>query len=63
MKKSILIPIKPKYVNKIKKHKKLYEFRKIKFNPLLIDKVYIYETKPTKKIIGFFLLNQVIVGI
>jgi len=62
MKKTILISIQPKYVNKIKKNKKLYEFRKIKFDPLLIDKIYIYQTKPSKKIIGYFSFKEVTIG-
>ena len=46
--KDLLISIKPIYVELIKKRKKKYEFRKRKIQQ--VNKVYVYETSPTKKI-------------
>lgn len=45
--KDLLISIKPIYVELIKKRKKKYEFRKRKIQQ--VNKVYVYETSPTKK--------------
>lgn len=55
----IILPIKPKYSEKIFRGEKLYEYRKIlcKKN---IDKIYIYETSPIKKIVGeAYLLEKI----
>lgn len=62
MNRSILISIKPQYVEKIVSGHKKYEFRKTDFEALNIDKIYIYSTVPDKKIIGYFQYGEVIVG-
>ncbi len=48
---NILLPILPVYVDKILNGEKKYEFRK-KLAKKDIKKIYIYETAPTKKIVG-----------
>lgn len=49
--KSILLPIKPLYAEKIFMGEKKYEFRK-KLCTENIDKIYFYATSPVKKIVG-----------
>ncbi|UNL87099.1 hypothetical protein IE339_01385 [Priestia koreensis] len=49
----VLISIKPVYVNEIRLGKKKYEFRKRVFKKN-VKNIYIYESAPVKKIIGFF---------
>ncbi|WP_140456884.1 MULTISPECIES: hypothetical protein [Priestia] len=49
----VVISIKPEYVHHIKNGTKTYEFRKSIFKRN-VRYVYIYETLPVKKIIGFF---------
>jgi type I restriction enzyme S subunit len=57
---SILISIKPEYVQHILTQKKKFEFRK-KINKDFCDrKVYIYSSAPTKKIVGYFVSSQII---
>ena len=48
---SIILPIKPIYAERIISGEKKYEYRK-KICKNIIDKIYIYETAPVKKIIG-----------
>ena len=50
----IILSIKPEYVNQIRIGNKKYEFRKMIFRNQSIQNVFIYETAPTKKIVGFF---------
>ena len=59
---SVLISIKPKYVNKIIDGKKQFEFRKAIFQSPNVKKVYIYASSPIKKIIGYFHLGDIIEG-
>lgn len=57
----MILSIKPCYVKEIINGNKKYEFRKSK--PLRkVEKIYIYETKPFKKIIGYFKYDNVISG-
>ncbi len=56
--KSILLSIKPIYVQRIFSGTKCFEFRKK--IPLNIERVVIYETSPTKKVVGEFLVKRVI---
>lgn len=55
---SILLSIKPIFVKRILSGEKWYEFRKRL--PLDIDRVVIYETAPTKKVVGEFHCKRVI---
>lgn len=48
---SLVLPIKPTYVEKIFSGEKKYEFRK-KICLKNIDKIYLYATSPIKKIVG-----------
>jgi predicted transcriptional regulator len=54
-----LLSIKPKYVEQIIKGNKKYEFRKLIFKQK-VDRIYIYSSAPTKKIIGHFTLSKTI---
>lgn len=56
--KSILLSIKPIYVQRIFSGTKCFEFRKR--IPLDVQKVVIYETSPTKKIVGEFQVKRII---
>ena len=47
---TILLPIKPEYVNKIIEKTKLYEYRKNKCKKK-VDKIVIYSTSPVKKLL------------
>lgn len=55
----VLLSIKPKYVEEINKGSKLYEFRKVIFNDD-IKTIYVYETAPTKKIVGKIIIDDII---
>ena len=56
----ILMSINPEYVKKILNGEKIYEYRKIipKKN---IDKIIIYETSPTKKVVGEATIKRIII--
>lgn len=55
----ILISIKPKYVTLIKQSIKKVELRR-KFRTDTIDKIYIYESSPTKLITSYFIPSKII---
>lgn len=57
----MLLSIKPEYVSKIVSGKKKYEFRKFHCREG-IDTIVIYETAPTKKVIGEVALLDIIEG-
>lgn len=57
----MLLSIKPEYVDKIVSGKKKYEFRKFHCREG-IDTIVIYETAPTKKVIGEVALLEIIEG-
>jgi len=58
---NILFSINPKYSRKIKKKEKRWEFRKLIWTSnKYIDKIYIYETSPTKAIIGYFISHKIL---
>lgn len=48
---SILLSIKPEFAEKILRGEKCYEFRR-KLCQKEVDKIYIYETNPVKKVVG-----------
>lgn len=56
---NVLLSIKPKYIEKIIKGNKRYEFRKSIFKKS-VDEVWIYATSPTKKIVGTFVIGEII---
>lgn len=57
---NIILSIKPKYVEKIIAGEKQYEFRRTIFKRKYIRKAYIYSSSPTKKIIGSFMIGDII---
>jgi len=60
---NVLLSIKPKYVEEIKKGNKKYEFRKSLFNKKNIDKIekiFIYSSSPVKKIVARFFLSVIL---
>jgi type I restriction enzyme S subunit len=58
---NVLLSIKPKFVEEIKKGNKKYEFRKTIFKKD-VDKVFIYCSSPVQKIIGYFSIADIIEG-
>ena len=60
---SVIIPIKPEYLNKIITGEKDYEFRrKIWKQQDLVKKVYLYATSPVQKIKGCFIIDKILKG-
>ena len=57
---NVLLSIKPKYVELIMKGDKRYEFRKVIFRNRNIEMVYIYSSAPVKRIIGYFMVGDII---
>lgn len=57
---NVLLSIKPKYVEEIKKGTKKYEFRKTRFREKYINEAYIYSTSPVKRIVGYFTIRNII---
>lgn len=57
----VILSIKPKYCEDIKKGKKKYEFRKrISKSWNQAEKVFMYSTSPVKKIVGTFTVDTII---
>lgn len=57
----ILLSIKPKYVKKIIRYDKKFEFRKA-VPKKSFERVFIYSSAPEKKIVGMFTVNNIYVG-
>lgn len=57
--KNIILPIKPEYSQKIFNNEKKFEYRTRVPNKK-IEKIFVYETFPTKKIVGYFYVDQII---
>jgi len=60
---NVLLSIKPKYVEEIKKGNKKYEFRKSLCNRKnfdKIEKIYIYSSSPVKKIVARFIVRVIL---
>lgn len=57
---NVILSIRPNYVESIVNGKKLYEFRRSIFKHPEVDRVYIYSTSPVMKIIGYFVLKEII---
>lgn len=57
----ILLSIKPEYSNKIFSGEKRFEFRRQKPKQRF-DTVFVYESHPTKKIVGWFSVRKIISG-
>lgn len=56
----VLLSIKPKYVERIFKGNKKYEYRKRIFKDLEVDTIIVYSTSPIKKVVGQFKINNII---
>ena len=56
----VLLSIKPKFVTEIRENRKKFEFRKSIFNRNDVDRVFIYETSPVKKVVGYFTIDGII---
>jgi len=54
----LLLSIKPKYSEKIFSGKKRYEFRKQKPRRV-VDRIFIYESHPSKNIVGWFSVKKI----
>lgn len=59
---TILLPIKPQYVNKIFSKEKIVEYRRWIPSCNVPFKVIIYSSYPVKKIVGDFVVNSIISG-
>ncbi len=58
---NVLLSIKPKYVEKILNGNKKYELRKVIFKCReKLEMVYIYSSSPVKKIVGAFVIENII---
>ncbi|BBB90831.1 MAG TPA: hypothetical protein PKA28_19505 [Methylomusa anaerophila] len=58
---SVLLSIRPQYVDEILNGNKKYEFRKSQFKNTDVERVYMYSTAPIKKIVGFFRIKSITV--
>ncbi len=58
---NVLLSVKPKYVDRIRKGIKRYEFRKVIFSASTVEKIYIYSSSPVKKIVARFDVGEIIV--
>jgi predicted transcriptional regulator len=54
-----ILSIKPIYANQILDGSKKVEFRKRKFKKK-VDKIYIYSSSPTKMMIGYFTIKEIV---
>lgn len=58
----ILLSIKPKFIEEIKKGNKKFEYRKTIFKNTDIDTVVIYASSPISKAIGEFKIKKILVN-
>lgn len=58
---NVILSIKPKYCDRIKKGTKKYEFRRRGFRQN-VGFVYIYSTSPVNKIVGLFSVESIVHG-
>ena len=57
---NVILSIRPTFCQSIFEGKKVYEYRKKVFKRTDIDKVYIYASKPICRIVGYFIIDNVI---
>lgn len=55
----VLLSIKPKYVEQIERHSKLFEFRKQNFKNKP-EEIWIYSSAPVKKIVGIIYVEDIL---
>lgn len=58
---SVILPIKPQFADKIFTQTKKYEYRKTIFGSD-VKKVYVYATRPISRIIGYFIIDEILQG-
>lgn len=58
---SVILSIRPKFADKIFEKTKKYEYRKVIFSTN-IKKVYVYASSPVCKIIGYFIIDEIVQG-
>ena len=58
---SVILSIQPEFADKIFTQTKKYEYRKVMFSPN-IKKVYVYASSPICKIIGYFIIDEIVQG-
>lgn len=56
----VLLSIRPEYAKKIFNGKKKYEYRRVIFKNRNIHSIVVYATKPIKKIIGEFEIDEIL---
>ena len=60
MKRTVLMSIKPKYVEEILKGTKHFEFRRVLFKHGEVDRIIIYASSPVKKVVAEFNIAGII---
>ena len=58
---SVILSIQPKFADKIFEKTKKYEYRKVIFSSN-IKKVFVYASNPVCKIIGYFIIDEIVQG-
>lgn len=58
----MLLSIKPKYSKEIFCGTKKYEFRKVVFKEKKIREILVYESSPTKRVVGQFVCGGILTG-
>ena len=58
---SVILSIQPEFADKIFTQTKKFEYRKVMFSPN-IKKVYVYASSPICKIIGYFIIDEIVQG-
>lgn len=61
MKRTVLMSIKPRFVEEILKGTKHFEFRRVVFKHEEVDRVIIYASSPIKKVVAEFNVADIIV--
>jgi type I restriction enzyme S subunit len=56
---NVILSVKPKFAIRILSGEKAYEFRKVVFDRLKVDRVYIYSTSPVQQIVGSFRVGKI----
>ena len=58
---SVILSVKPEFADKIFTQTKKYEYRKVIFCSD-VKKVYVYSSRPVCRIIGFFIIDEIVQG-
>lgn len=57
---SVILSIKPRFVEAIVNGSKSYEFRRTIFDGEKVSRAYIYSTSPVKRIVGSFRIGEIV---